>query len=556
MSGSLPVLALRLLPLLAYLLLYQVVLAGSAGSPMQAGAGALHALILAGPALWRQRELRQHYRLLLLATVATAALACYQHGWPLAFWLCALAGVGLNSILGGAATLSRLTGTLQVLFLLLLLFFFLLPDLLGSAAAPGWPDLRALLWVAYGAWALAYVLSLRDPSRPPPEPIICALFTLLLALVSLGVALSYVRVPDADYLRVLLATFTIAMAASAAAWVLWSPSIGGGLSTIFFRHVLSLNVPIEEWMQEMTDLAGATADATDFWQQAMERLLERTGLVGVGWDEGSEHKLAGSDEGRLAQLPLGEATLCLYSARAITPTRLFSLWLLARVASEFRQSKEREQRLTAEATMKSVHELGARTTHDIKNILHAINLLCARGGEQGEDAFPARQKERLLALSKRLEESLGQLKGESLAMANQGRMPLKQWWEGARRRVPSAQVEFRCALELGDDEPTIPAELFDRALENLTHNALRKQGIEGEVKVVVELLEGPALVVRDNGSEIPEAVHKRMFNAPLPSSAGMGIGLYQLALNAAREKYQIYVDANEEGDVAFKLEKE
>ncbi|MBF2734609.1 MAG: sensor histidine kinase, partial [Betaproteobacteria bacterium AqS2] len=113
-----------------------------------------------------------------------------------------------------------------------------------------------------------------------------------------------------------------------------------------------------------------------------------------------------------------------------------------------------------------------------------------------------------------------------MALANQGMMPLAQWWEGAQRRITSPQVEFRCGVELGDGGPDVPAEVFDGALENLTHNALRKQGAEGEIQVQVELAEGPALTVRDNGSEIPEEIHKRMFSAPLPSSAGMGIGLY------------------------------
>ena len=542
----------RLLPLLGYALLHQVAVAGVAASPAQAALGALHALVLAAPALLRQRELRRHYHLMLAASAAAAALAFYWHGWPLLFWLCLLAGIGLNAVLGGAGALHRTMGMLQVLFVLLLLFFSVLPGLLGVAGQASWPDLRGLLWAAYAAWAAAYLLTLRAPSRPQAEPIICALFFLLLALVALGTALAHIEAPAGGYLETLLRILMLALALSAGAWVLWSPTIGGGLSTIFFRHVLSLNLPIDEWIKEMAALAGRTPEADEFWRQAMEMLLERTGLAGVGWGEA---EVAGADEGRLTQLPLGESVIFLHSARTIPPTRLFSIWLLARVALEFRQSKQREQRLTAEATMKSIHELGAKTTHDIKNILHAINLLCAPGGGEAGREFTAAQKDKLLALGRRLEESLGQLKGDSMALANQGMMPLAQWWEGAQRRIASPQVEFRCGVDLGDGGPDIPAEIFDGALENLTHNALRKQGAEGEIQVQVELAEGPALVVRDNGSEIPEEIHKRMFNAPLPSSAGMGIGLYQLALNARRAGYQIYVDANEAGDVAFKLEK-
>ncbi|MBF2734608.1 MAG: hypothetical protein ISN26_00685 [Betaproteobacteria bacterium AqS2] len=370
-----------LLPLLGYALLHQVAVAGEPASAAQAAAGALHALVLAAPALLRQRELRRHYVLMLAASAGAGALAFYWHGWPLLFWLCLLAGIGLNAVLAGAGVLQRTMGMLQVLFVLLLLFFSVLPALVGVAGAPGWPDLGALLWGSYAAWAGAYLLTLRAPARPQAEPIICALFFLLLALVALGVALAHLQAPAGGYLETLLRVLLLALALSAGAWVLWSPTIGGGLSTIFFRHVLSINLPIDEWIKEMAALAGRMPDADEFWRQAMEMLLQRTGLAGVGWGEDEAAEVAGSDEGRLTQLPLGESVLFLYSARALPPTRLFSIWLLARVALEFRQSKRREQRLTAEATMKSIHELGAKTTHDIKNILHAINLLCApRGG--------------------------------------------------------------------------------------------------------------------------------------------------------------------------------
>ena len=514
--------------------------------------GLLHAGLLFGPSLFSLRELRRYYYSIWGTTLLSGALAFYFHNWLLAGWLCLLAGISLAGVTSSQLKRQSLANTLEAVFCFILLFFVLIPRILLLDQQQGWPDFTWMVLGNFAIWAVAYAVTVVRVDRPAIDPVFCTLFALLCGLIALACVLAALLSTTPSYFLSTLAVFVVASLLALTAWILWSPSLGGGLSTVFFRHMLSLSVPFDDWMKEMTLLANDVTDVEEFWRQSMGRLLFHTGLIGISWDESGRERLVGEKLGSQTYLPLSDWGITLYSSRSISPTKLFNKWLLARVALEFRQSKQRENRFTAEATMRSVHELGARTTHDIKNILHAITLLCASGDSASE--FSAKQKEQLRSLAGRLETSLNELRGESLATVNSGMMPVKEWWENAQRRVASPNVKFVVNMEFSAQSGDVPADLFDRTLENLVHNSLRKQASEGEILVAVEIGDGPALTVRDNGSQIPAQIQAKLFNAPLPSSEGMGIGLFQLALNAQRLGYQFFVESNSPGDVAFRLE--
>ena len=545
---------LILMPILAYALLIFNILFANSGSFWQLIVGMLHGAFLFAPELLNENELRHHYIFILIVTVITSSLVFLLGSWMLVIWLCLLAGISFSAVISSTTTWDRLTETFLVMLHLLLIYFFVVPHLLNLTNNSDWIELTNVIYICFFAWLATYLLSLHSYETRSNEPIISLLFFLLLVILVLCVTLSYLLVPQYHYYQIVLIVLFSALIISSVSWILWSPNIGGGLSTVFFRHILSLSIPFDEWMKDMTKLANNSDDANKFWDEAMTELLHKTNLIGISWGEGEDSKLIGEDEGKLTHLPLSHSSLYLYSMRQIPPSRLFNLWLLARVALEFKQSKEREIRLTAEATMRSVHEIGARTTHDIKNILHAINLLCKpQPGEKVE--FTPKKMEQLLALGDRLENSLSQLKGRSLALANEGMMPAKQWWEIVTKRNSSNTVKFICNIDFNTSKFDIPVDLFDRTLENLLHNALRKQSKEGDMKIEIELANGPSLIIRDNGSVIPPEIENKIFNSPLPSKEGMGIGLFQLALNAKKNNYQIFVEANSPGEVAFKLEK-
>src|SRR4051812_12550277 len=53
------------------------------------------------------------------------------------------------------------------------------------------------------------------------------------------------------------------------------------------------------------------------------------------------------------------------------------LHLLGQLLAEFYAAKLREEKLRETSYLQAVHETGARTTHDIKNLLQSLNVLCS-----------------------------------------------------------------------------------------------------------------------------------------------------------------------------------
>ena len=98
-------------------------------------------------------------------------------------------------------------------------------------------------------------------------------------------------------------------------------------------------------------------------------------------------------------------------------------------------------------------------------------------------------------------------------------------------------------------DATVPAELFDSVVDNLIENALRKAA---EVQVAFD----PArmsLSVTDSGAAIAKPLAAQLFSAPLPSNAGLGVGLYHAARYAAQHGYRLSLAHNQAGEVCFRL---
>ena len=99
------------------------------------------------------------------------------------------------------------------------------------------------------------------------------------------------------------------------------------------------------------------------------------------------------------------------------------------------------------------------------------------------------------------------------------------------------------------------ATLFISAAENLLENALAKKLESPALQVRVEFSANGHLLLRvcDDGRAIPAELAESLFRAPVPSSAGLGIGLYQVARHAEFYDYELRLDSNEAGRVCFAL---
>ena len=246
--------------------------------------------------------------------------------------------------------------------------------------------------------------------------------------------------------------------------------------------------------------------------------------------------------------------LTVYSRFRISPALHWHLHLLGQLLGEFYIAKLREEKLRQSSYLQAVHETGARMTHDIKNLLQSLNVLCSVAAEERNQDSPALQalvRRQLPVIAQRLAATLEKLQrpqesGETYVLA-------ETWWESLSRQYRSEGVEFR----LGRPRPRarLPKELFDSVADNLIRNALAKRQADEGLRIIVsmDLDEEVVLRVIDTGSAVPPEVAARLLRGPVSSHGGLGIGLYQAARQAEEAGYALALEANRDGEVCFSL---
>ena len=101
----------------------------------------------------------------------------------------------------------------------------------------------------------------------------------------------------------------------------------------------------------------------------------------------------------------------------------------------------------------------------------------------------------------------------------------------------------------------VPKALFDSVAENLLQNSLAKRAAGNDVRIRVSILSGmePELRVQDSGRAVPADIAGSVLRAPVRSSTGLGIGLYQAARHAEISGYALTLAENRNGSVCFAL---
>jgi signal transduction histidine kinase len=204
--------------------------------------------------------------------------------------------------------------------------------------------------------------------------------------------------------------------------------------------------------------------------------------------------------------------------------------------------------------LEAVHETGARLTHDIKNLLQSLNVLCSVAvRDEGRDSpeLQSLLRRQLPAITQRLTEALEKLQRPREAAEQQ--VPAHEWWEALVRQYRGEGVEFQ-ARGLRDGV-RVPQALFGSVADNLLRNALAKRGAGNALRVMVEFdcEAGPALRVTDSGHAVPAEVAETLLRAPVASAGGLGIGLFQAARQAQAAGYALSLERNSDGEVCFQL---
>jgi len=371
---------------------------------------------------------------------------------------------------------------------------------------------------------------------------------LVMAVFVLG-ALAYVLVGNAGYVESLFKTsMAVAGALLLVAWA-WNPRGGfSGVGSALSRYLLSLGMPIEQWLVQISEESERHTDPANFLAAVMARLGAMPWVVGVSWQAGDKAAQIGEPAEHRHTSMANELALSVHFRHAPSPAMRWHVEWLLRLAIEFYLVKRQSEELQRMGYVQAIHETGARVTHDVKNLLQSLQALCYAASQPGEPAqVSALLNRQLPQIADRLKATLAKL--QSPQIEDVAQLDAESWWGRLRERYAHVPVAWQGSAEPGG---TLPAGLFDSVAENLLQNALAKRLREPGLIISVAFFAGE-LSVSDSGSAIANDLATALMNEPVSSDDGLGIGLYQAARQAESQGYQLSLAENRLGRVTFRL---
>lgn len=497
-------------------------------------------------------------------TVVLVALVCiwalFLSPWMLLLWCATLAALIAGRGLRIGSLGKRLALLLAFAYLLCLMMVGLVPLLpsdpllLGALPREAFALLLTLL-----LFCLPWLPDEQDSKGGEVDFIHSLLIFLLLAVFVLGsLAVTFLHGTAYGW-ALFLTSLSLGGGLLLLAWA-WNPRAGfSGMGAAFARYLLSIGMPMEEWLRWLSEESESSSDPEKFLQAALGRMAELPWINGITW-----HSSKG--EGRLGQEGVGIHHFAgeglrveLHFRQAPAAALCWHLDWLLRLLLAFYQVKLQARQLQVLDYERAVHETGARVTHDVKNILQSLQNLCfaavhchdaQRLGEMIQKQLPA--------LTDRLQGTLGRLQRPELSLPGKP-VAVRLWWQALKGLHGPHGAEFVCDGEAALDdlfEAHLPGELFDSVAANLLENAYAKARREPGLKIRVGLSHGTGgweLRVGDDGSPLAASLVLGLFQEPLASEDGLGIGLYHSARQAALLGYRLELEANEKGRVVFAL---
>jgi signal transduction histidine kinase len=491
---------------------------------------------------------------LILSAVAFALLLRLDW-WLLAFWVIVLAGLVGGKVYQHHARWQRRCYLVVLAYLLALLAIAILPEIAPRREIA--PEIRS---AAEYVLPLAFVVIALFPAEAETveaAQVIDFFYSVFLMLVLVVVVLgsfTFMTLTRSGYLQSLTATIFLTAGGMLLIALAWSPRSGGGLGVFFTRYLFSVGLPVERWLHVLTELLQNESRPERFLDEAVAALERLPAVAGVAWHAGEERGERGERTPNAVEFASPEIALTIYSRFRVGPALQWHLHLLAQLLAEFYVAKLRETQLRQSSYLQAVHETGARTTHDIKNLLQSLNVLCSVAAREDYRDWAQLQglvRRQLPMVAQRLAETLERLQRPRPESENY--VAAKAWWDALARQYRGEGVDFQ-----GAEPPAaarLPRALFDSVADNLIGNALVKRSSERDtrVEVALEYGDGVALRVRDTGSAVPPEVETRLLRAPVSSRGGLGIGLYQAARQAEAAGFQLTLEANRDGEVCFAL---
>jgi signal transduction histidine kinase len=531
----------------------------------------LHVAVLRGTADdWARALLLAHLGLLLLwqpfvrgehqvsvtqglfIGMVAVAVMLWIGWWLLAFWVVVLAGLVGGKVFLHQARWQRRCYLVVLLYLLALLAVIILPEIAPRGGVA--PEIRS--GAEYGLPLLLLAVALMPAEAEPAEAaqVIDFFYSIFLMLV-LGVIIlgsfTFMTLGRIPYLEALTKTVFLVAGTILILGLAWSPRTGTGLNLFFSRYLFSIGLPVEKWLYFLAELSRMETKPERFLAEGVAGLARLPWIAGAAWQAEQQRGEVGT-RSEYAVAHRGEGLeLTIFSRYRTSPALQWHMQLLGQLLAEFYASKLREEMLRESSYLQAVHETGARLTHDVKNLLQSLNVLCSVAGQDESPQSQALIRRQLPAIAKRLTATLEKLQspgdGESQWVA------LREWWNALTRQYQGPMVDFSASgLENG---ALVPKSLFEGVADNLLQNALAKRVGGKPVRIQVTIKGGaaPELRVCDSGAALAPETANVLFRSPVRSGSGLGIGLYQAARHAEASGYALTLADNRDGAVCFLL---
>lgn len=498
-----------------------------------------------------------------LVVLSTAIFAYFLNWGILLVWTMLLTGVVGGKVFMFHDRWERLFHLFALGYLATVVLALILPRSLSSLNLAG-PDLVSLvLYLAPAVFLVMAVLPVgggKVEDRAEIVDYVYGVITfLLLAVIVLG-SLSFALLFKSGYFESLLMTLALVAGILLLLGFIWDPRSGfGGLGSAVAQHVMSLGLPIEDWLQSLADLARREDDHTQFVVLACAELPERLpGVLGGKWQLFAAQGAFGEQRGHVVDFAHGELRLQLVTRTEPSPSLRWHYDLVVRLLAEIHLGKWRAQELKRLSYIEAIHETGARLTHDVKNLLQSLDTLCVAAeheGSQPSTRFSELLRRQLPEIATRLRQTLSKLAAPAQREPAHQPTAALPWFDSIRVRYPADWIRFMTAGERVSCR--VPdAGLFSSIVENLLQNIVDKRRADGSIVAWVQLsaADGKAVVeVEDSGFPVPGELAERLFNQRISSENGLGIGLYQCARLAESAGYALNLAENRAGHVRFRL---
>ena len=357
-----------------------------------------------------------------------------------------------------------------------------------------------------------------------------------------------------DYIDGLLLTvFIVSTLAIGISWF-WNPGIGySGIGVLWNRYAMTIGGPFEVWISTLTTLIEERfLTPMEYLEAACDHLVNNDWLNGIQWNFENQRINAGEKIGHSLEYNLSKNITVdiFYKSNPGNALEQHTI-LLIRMAYQFYLAKLNQEKVRVQEHFATIHHTGARLTHDIKNILQSIKTsLDILREDSDTDEQQKILQANLTQISNRLESTLNKLKSPGLDTPI-NRIDCHQWMDQLDARYHSSQkLEFSRDIEANIP---VPVDLFDSVVDNLINNALRKNSSR---RIKVRLLSNDDIIllsICDDGEAIKPDIEADLFNQPVSSGSGMGIGLYQSSIMAGAYNFELELSQNETGKVCFNL---